>query len=159
MYYLEQKQFKPAMVLFGLLFIPILIGINIANVVFFRVELLIVSLVVLIVYLSIILFFWRLSKRKEHYLLINKNGVEILFHDSISGKIKVELSFEQIIKIEYYRINSIRSWFMLYSYVFPKCVYITYKIGGEEQTKFIGYMDLKDIKQIANDKNIKLIVN
>ena len=51
MYYLEQKQFKPAMVLFGLLFIPILIGINIANVVFFRVELLIVSLVVLIVYL------------------------------------------------------------------------------------------------------------
>ena len=159
MYYLEQKQFKPAMVLFGLLFIPILIGINIANVVFFRVELLIVSLVVLIVYLSIILFFWRLSKRKEHYLLINKNGVEILFHDSIRGKIKVELSFEQIIKIEYYRINSIRSWFMLYSYVFPKCVYITYKIGGEEQTKFIGYMDLKDIKQIANDKNIKLIVN
>ena len=47
---------------------------------------------------------------------------------------------------------------MLYSYVFPKCVYITYKIGEEEQTKFIGYMDLKDIKQIANDKNIKLIV-
>ena len=34
MYYLEQKQFKPAMVLFGLLFIPSLIGINIANVVF-----------------------------------------------------------------------------------------------------------------------------
>ena len=45
---------------------------------------------------------------------------------------------------------------MLYCYVFPKCVYLTYNVNGEEQTKFIGYLDIKDIKEISKITNTDL---
>lgn len=155
MYYLEQKQFKPAMILFGIPFIPCIIGLIVANVILFKVELLIILLTVLSVYLTIVFILWKLSKRKNHYLLLKKDGLDISFHDFTNGKVQLELSFDQITKIEYYRINSLKGWLMLFSNVFPKCVYITYNINGKEQTKFIGYMDIKDVKEVANN-NIKL---
>ena len=39
MYYLEQKQFKPEMVLFGILFIPCIFGLVIANIMLFKIQL------------------------------------------------------------------------------------------------------------------------
>ena len=44
------------------------------------------------------------------------------------------------------------------NYVFPKCVYLTYKEKGVEQTKFIGYLDIKDIKEISQKTNSKLTI-
>ena len=45
---------------------------------------------------------------------------------------------------------------MLFSYIFPKCVYLTYNVNGEEQTKFIGYLDIGDIKEISKKTNSEL---
>lgn len=158
MCYLEQKQFIPAMILLGIPFIPCIISLIIANIILFKVELLIVLLIILMIYLTIVFILWKLSRRKNHYLLLKEDEVEIVFHDFSNGKEKLNLSVNQIIKIEYYRITSIKGWLMLFSYIFPKCLYITYKINEVENTKFIGYMDLKDIKKIATDKKIKLII-
>lgn len=156
MYYLEQKQFKPAMILFGIPFMPCIIGLTIANIMTFKVELLIMLLIILTIYLTIAIILWKLFKRKNHYLLVKDNEIELKFDDFVKGRIKLELPFDQITKFEYYRIDSIKGWLMLYSYIFPKCVYVTYNIGGEEQTKFIGYLDIKDIKEIAKKTNIEL---
>ena len=41
MYYLDEKQFKPAMILFGIPFIPCIIGLIIVNVLLFEIKLLI----------------------------------------------------------------------------------------------------------------------
>lgn len=152
MYYLDEKQFKPAMILFGILFIPSIIGLLIFNIVNFEIGLFILLLAFLFIYIGIILIVWKTSKRREHYLLLNDEGVEIVFYDSLDGKKKLELSFCQIKKIDYYRINSLEGWLVLFSFIYPKCVYITYTINGEEWTKFIGYMDYKDIKGIAKNK-------
>ena len=45
---------------------------------------------------------------------------------------------------------------MLFSYIFPKCVYLTYNANGEEQIKFIGYLDIEDIKEISKKTNSEL---
>lgn len=155
MYFLEQKQFKPAMILFGIPFIPCIIGLIIANIMFFEIELLIMLMVILLIYLSIVLILMKLSKRKNHYLLLKDDIVEIVFHDFDKGITKLEIPFNKIKKIEYYRIVSLKSWLMLHSYIYPKCVFLTYDSNGEEVTKFIGYMDIKDVKEVAKN-NIEL---
>lgn len=156
MYYLEQKQFKPAMILLGIPFIPCIIGLIIANIMLYKIELLIWLLILLGIYITMVIILWKFSKRKNHYLLIKDDVVELEFFDSFDSRIKLELKFDQITKFEYYRTNSIRGWLMLHSYVLPKCVYITYNLSGEEQTKFIGYLDIKDIKEISNKTNTEL---
>ncbi len=156
MYYLEQKQFKPSMILLGIPFIPCIIGLIIANIMLLKIELLIMLFIILGIYLVIVIILWKLSKRKNHYLLIKDNVMELKFCDFIYGKTKLQLQFDEIIKFEYYRINSIRGWLMLFSYIFPKCVYLTYNVNGEEQTKFIGYLDIKDVKEISKITNSDL---
>ena len=158
MYYLEQKQFKPEMVLFGILFIPCIFGLVIANIMLFKIQLLVILLIVLAIYLTLVFVLWKLSKRKNYYFSIMDDRVEIVFHDFTIGKTKLELQFNQIVKMEYYRMSSVKGWLMLYSYIFPKCVYITYNIEGKLQTKFIGYMDIKDVKEIANTINAEIRV-
>lgn len=156
MYYLEQKQFKPAMILLGIPFVPCIIGLIIANVMLLKIELLIMLFIILGIYLIIVILLWKLSKRKNQYISIKENVMELVFHDFMNGKTKLELQFDEIIKFEYYRINSIRGWLMLFSYIFPKCVYLTYNVNGEEKTKFIGYLDIKDIKEISKITNSDL---
>ena len=158
MYYLDQKQFKSAMILFGIPFVPCIIGLIIANIMLLKIELLIMLFIILAIYLIIVIILWKLSKRKNYYLLIKDNVIELEFYDSINGKTKLELQFNEIIKFEYYRINSIRSWLMLFSYIFPKCVYLTYTVNEKEQTKFIGYLDIKDVKDISKITSSDLII-
>ena len=156
MYYLEQKQFKPAMILFGIFFIPCIIGIVIANILQFKIELLIILSIIIGVYLIIVIILWKLSKRKNHYLLLKDHEIELEFYDSINGKVKLEVQFEEIVRFEYYRMNSIKGWFMLFVYTFPKCVYLTYNASGKEQTKFIGYLDIGDMKEISKKTKSEL---
>ena len=96
------------------------------------------------------------SKRKDHYLLLGKEDVKIVFRDIDDRTIKIELSFEQIKKFTYYRITSIAGWFILHSFILPKSVFLTYNINGEEYTKFIGYLNTKDVKEIAKIVNAEL---
>lgn len=79
--------------------------------------------------------------------------MKLEFYDSINGKTKIELQFDEIIQFEYYRMNSIRGWLMLFSYIAPKCVFLTYNVKGNKQTKFIGYLDIKDVKEISKITN------
>lgn len=158
MYYLDQKQFKPTMILFGIPFVPCIIGLIIANIMLLKIEWLIMLFIILSIYLIIVIISWKLSKRKNYYLLIKDNIMELNFYDSINGKTKLELQFGEVIKFEYYRINSIRSWLMLFSYIFPKCVYLTYTVNKKEQTKFIGYLDIKDVKDISKITSSDLII-
>lgn len=156
MYYLEQKQFKPAMILLGIPFIPCIIGLIIVTIMSFEIELLIMLLIILGIYLIMIIILLKLSKRKKYYLFIEDNVMRLEFCDSINGENKLELQFDEIIQFEYYRMNSIRGWLMLFSYIAPKCVFLTYNVNGNKQTKFIGYLDIKDVKEISKITNSDL---
>lgn len=144
------------MILLGIPFIPCIVGLIICNIHVFKIELFIILLIIIMVYFIIIFILWKLSRRKKYYLLVKNDSVELKFCDYNDDKIQLILPFEQIVKFEYYKINSIKSWLMLYTTILPKCVFITYNQNGEEQTKLIGYLDLKEIKEIAKKTNSKL---
>ena len=156
MYYLDQKQFKPEMILFGIFFIPCIIGIVIANILQFKIELLIILSIIIGIYLIVVVIIWKQSKRKKHYLLLKDHEIELEFFDYINGEEKIEIRFEEIVRFEYYRMNSIKGWLMLFVYTFPKCVYLTYNASGKEQTKFIGYLDIGDMKEISKKTKSEL---
>lgn len=156
MYYLERKQFKPAMMLFGIPMIPCIIGLIISMILQFETKDLICLLVIIGIYLIIAVIFWMLSNRKRYYLSLKDDIMELKFCDVFNGETRLELKFDEIIKFEYYRINSIRGWLMLYSFILPKCVFLTYNENGESQTKFIGYLDLKDVKYLSKITNSEL---
>ena len=155
MYYLEQKQLTPALTLLSFLFIPCIIGLTLLNIISFKLGLLILLLIISGIYLTLIFVFLKLCKKQNHYLLIEKDRVEIAFLDFTDGENKIELKFDQILKLEYYRINSIRGWLMLFSYILPKCVYITFILEDKVQKKFIGYMDIDDVEKISNTIGIQ----
>ena len=52
--------------------------------------------------------------------------MEIVYPNIGSGKGKINIEYDKIIRFEYYKITSIRAWLQLYNYVTPQCVYITY---------------------------------
>lgn len=159
MYYLDQKVFKPAIILLSIPFIPSIIALIIASSMFFKAEVLIILCSILIVYFSIVIILFIVSRKKKHYLHVQDDKVKIMFNDVFTGETKLELYYSDIIRMTYYRINSIKGWLMLFSYIFPNCVYITYSTNGEEQTKFIGYMDFRDVKAITKSKDIELIIH
>ena len=158
MYYLEQKQFKPAMILCGILFIPAIIALMLLNILSFQIQLLIILISFVLIYMLVVWIFWKISKNKDFYFRVKHQTIELVYHGTFTknAKIKLELSFDQIKKIEYYRITSLTSWFLLSLGVFPKAVYITYDTDEKEITCFVGYMDLKDVKQVAINTGIIL---
>ena len=73
MYYLEQKQFKPAMILFGIPFIPCIIGLVIANILLNKIELLVILSIIIGVYLIIVIILWKLYYKFPSNVLFFSN--------------------------------------------------------------------------------------
>lgn len=159
MYYLDQKQFKPALILFSVFFIPTILSLIVALSFLFEVELLIILFAIVALYLMLILVLWRISVRKTHCLSICEDSITINYPNVNDGKGILKLSITQIKKIDYYKITSLSGWMMLFNYVYPKSVFITYSTSGTEKTDFVGYMDLHDLQKIANSNQIELIIH
>lgn len=71
-----------------------------------------------------------------------------------------KVSYDKIECMDYYKITSFLGWLSLYSYCFPKCVFITvHDCFGQDESVFIGYMDLVQAREIASIGNLQLIVH
>lgn len=120
------------------------------------------DIIILIIFLSIyvflILFFRKISNNKNHHLIVHEEMMEINYSNDNKVKYSLTINYDDIIKIEYYKLFSIFSLLNLINGVVPKCVFVTYTKYVEEVCELIGHMDLQDIKKITNDKKIKLIV-
>ena len=100
----------------------------------------------------------KISKNKKNYLIINDDLFEIYYPNIGEGTNVLKVNFYDIIEIKYYKITSIRGWLQILGYVSPKCTYITYKRHGKKITELMGFFDLSDIREITNNKGIKLII-
>lgn len=156
MYDLDRKQFKPAMIIWFFPWVPCIAGLALYNAMHFCMEVTIMLSIILIAYVAVVISLWKLSTKGIHYILLKQNVVELKFHDFMDGETKLNLQFDQIVKFEYYRISSIKGWLMLFSFTLPKCVYITYNAEDKVQKKLIGYLDLKDIKEISSCVGVEL---
>ena len=163
MYYnLIEKQFKPMVIFLSMFFYPFfLVGI-VALFLEFNIGVLLVLLMFILAYIGFIMLVRKECNNKNYYLIIHDNKIEINHPDEHKTKKVVEICYEDIIQLEYYRLCSIISWVQMFlGGSCPKSVYITYnKYKGFEKDvcDLVGYMDLQDIKKIAMDKNIKLVI-
>ena len=160
-YYLERARFLPEMILCGIVMIPSIIGLVYVSIVDFNIATLVTLAAFVVSYFLIIVFSKKTSKRKDEYLLLKDTDVEIVYHDSILVKVHLELHYNQIKQFHYYRMNFIRSWcrFIFLLHIYPKCVFITYSIDEKEHTKFIGYLDYSEAKEISEVTNSEFIVH
>ena len=158
MYYLDEKQFLPSALLFSVVFVPIIIGLMAIIIVSYNIISLIILLCFLIVYFLINLVVWKVSRKRKHYLLLKEQSIEIVYHDIYKGTTTLELTYDQIIQFEYYRLFTIRWIGLLHSSLVSRCVFMTYRNNSNQVERHIGYMNYHDVKEIAQKLKTRLVV-
>ncbi len=158
MIYLNSAQFKPLAILLSIVFFPIIFGGAILCFSSFNFLHLIVAVALVFVYFISIFGGYKYSKTKMYYLIFNDNKFEINY-PNVGTKGYLSVDVKDVVKLDYYKINSLRSWLMLHSYVLPCCVYITYNDENKEICKLIGYMNYNQIKDLSVLYNITLEVH
>ena len=160
MIYLNKKQLIPALLLINIIFIPLIVTLLTFGLTKSRYEPLIVLAILVLIWLFSIFFVIHVSKSKTYYLIIKDWGLEIYCNNKYCNNGLWILPYNLIKQFDYYRMNSLKGWFILYTYLLPKCVFITiYDKYDKEESVFIGYMDLEQIKSIAEKGRIKLILH
>ena len=159
MIYLEQAQFKPAMIFFSVLFLPAIIALIVATLATFKIIFLLLMLAFILLYLLLILVFWKISNKKNRHLSLDGDVIRIVYPDVNNGKGQLEIHKNQVISISYYSPFSVKGWLIITSYIFPNSVFLTYTYGGIANTKFIGYMDGKTVNTFAQACDIELTKN
>ena len=158
MIYLKFGLFRSLSILFSVIVLPITIGCIILTVVDFRVELLVVSLLLFFGYFGAIFAAYKLSQSKNYYLTAEKDYLHIKY-PNLNGNIGyLEIAINTVEKFEYYKITSVRAWCMLFNSVAPQCTYATYILEGKRNCVLIGYPSIKQLRKLCEETKIKLIV-
>ena len=159
MIYLNSGFFKPALIIFSVVLLPITIGCWWLTLASFEIERFIVSLIMLLSYVAVIILTYRYSKSKKYYLLAEENGILSIHYPNLPDKTDcLKLNIHDVVNIEYYKISSIRGWFMLINYLCPQCVFINYISDDKKVCQHIGYPHFKEISKFCNDLKIEFVV-
>lgn len=154
MYYLSGKEFVPISILLSLFFVPVIIGSFIQFVKYLDLKMFLLFLILMFIYILLLLILYKILNIKKYYLLIEDKIT--IHYPNINKNNCIKLEKDEICYIEYYKLFSIRSWFLLfYNYVFPKAVFITYGKINKTKTIFIGYLNYKDIVDISRKIGIE----
>ncbi len=158
MIYLHRGYFYPMLVLFSIIFLPIIV---IGFLWFFSSNSLISVLgivVVAIIYFILISLSKRISNSDKYYLVYSSNQLEI-HYPNITPKHMLVIENEKIIQFDYCKLASVKAWFLVPVYDLPQCVFITFMDDEVKACKLIGYMSYSDIQVLAKETKIKLIVH
>lgn len=154
MIYLNKGFFKPTAIIFSVILAPITIACLIISILDFTMGRMLVSLAFIAVYTLLIIFVYLYSKRKDYYLLNDEELFIIKYPNVASNLEELKLKTEDILKIEYYKLSSLKAWCLLLSYISPGAVFITFRSGTKEECKLIGYPSFEEIEKLCADKGI-----
>ena len=162
MYFLEQKKFKPLITLLSVPFVLCVIILLIAGLIRFEIKIIFYILILLAIHMIITFFLWKSTRDESKYLDLKDDEIQIVSNYGLNEKYDIiKIPYDKIIHMEYYKIISLYSLLMLFTYTLPNCVYISHTNNKKSQveTIFIGYLNYKDVKEISSKYNIKLIVH
>ena len=146
----------PLVILISIAQLPFCIGGLIAFCMQLDYILLNVAIVFSLVYLIASWCAKKHSQSSKYYLMLQDDKLIIKYPDMQSGENEITIDRSQVLQIEYYRICSLESWFMLHNFVLPQCAYITYLSNGEEKCWHIGYPSKDDVILFCKNSGIKL---
>lgn len=159
MYFLRKAGFLPIFILAN---IPFIIGFTPVIAIYFNTGIYDIydirsTVIVISIYSVIIGLIYLFFNSKKEYLLVSNDSLKVKC-DNL-GRQEVELSINDIIQIDFYRMTSFSSWLSIIGCVSPNSVFISFIESNETVIKHIGYLKYKDVKKIANEKNIKLVLH
>ena len=99
---------------------------------------------------------YKYSKSKKYFLILRGNSIIIKYPNISHTSQEIMLNSNDIIKAEYYRISSVKAWCMLYNYVLPQCLYITYMLNGQEICKLVGYPAYKPLGDLFKKIGVEI---
>ena len=153
---LRSAQFKPMAILISVAFLPLIIFGSIFVLLQRNIGAMIVFMSLSCVYALCMVICRKCVKSEKYYLMLHERYLEIVYPNIGSGKGKVNIEYDKMIRFEYYKITSIRAWLQLYNYVTPQCVYITYTDDEKEKCELMGYMNVEDIKKISAEYGVEI---
>ncbi len=157
MIYLNKAFFKPMLILLSVLFLPAIIDYLFLLIGGFSIEMLVIFVLLLSIYILPLCIVFNLSRSKSHYLKVDGNFLEINY--PIRGaESPTVIEIKNIVKVEYYKILSIRSWCLLFHCIGPQSTFITYLSDGKEIRNLIGYPDLNELRQVFKDINLNVVM-
>ena len=117
----------------------------------------VIVLLVLIYWLLILITYWTIHIEKN-YMILNADAMIVRspFINSIEPQ---TIAYSEIICLEYYTYFSAKSWLMLLtSFVAPQSVFIIYTKNGEKRSSLIGYLERKQIIDIAQKYELTIVM-
>lgn len=114
-------------------------------------------------YIYIFIYYFYIKKEsniKKYYLKVKEDSLEILYPNITKNEEILTINFNNIEKIEYYKMNSIKSLFFSFisRTVLQKSMIITYYENNEKKENLIGYAELAVIKEICKKCKINLVI-
>lgn len=160
MIFLNKKQMLPLLIALSILLLPVILLLLTCFLLHKEMRFFFVLVLFSLLYVVGFVVILKISLSKKEYLIIENDRLDLYCNNKYSKKNAGvwKLYYNKIIRIDYYRITSIKGWFCVFGGVAPKCVFITIENQyGFEEAVFIGYLDLKEVKQIASIANTELV--
>lgn len=155
---LNKGLFIPTTLVVTIILIPVSLACLILCFVDFTIGRLVISIALMTVYIFTIVILYMYSKQ-ENYYLINSGVKLIIKYPNVTHNLsELEIEIGDIIKIEYYKLSSFKSWCLLFFSIAPRSVFITFRNKGKEEKKLIGYPKFAEISELCKQKNICLII-
>ena len=155
MIYLNIGFFVPFCIIVSLPLFPLLFFCLIQVVKNFEANYLYILIFIVLLYFLLLTLAYFYSKSKKNYLIIEEKGYIGIKYPGIQGNLNtLDIKLEDIIRIEYYRLCSVKSWLLLFDALAPKCAFIIYTSNNKEKCVHIGYPKYCEIKKMCNNHSI-----
>lgn len=156
---LSHAQFKPTVILLSLIFVPLILATLILCLLDNMFDIFMLFVCLTVSYTLIIIILSKIFKRNK-YCLVLYDAYFVATYPNLGKRCgHIQVTYEDIVRLEYYKISSLKSWLLLFNYVVPQSVFITYKCKNEIITELLGYMEYEEIKKLTAEKGISLKIN
>ncbi len=156
---LSRAQFKPAVILLSVLFVPLMLAAFVLCLLDYTFDIFMLFVCLTVCYTTIIIIMSKVLKRSKYCLVLFDAYLEATYPNLGKRCGRIQVKYEDIVRLEYYKISSLKSWLLLFNYVVPQSVFITYKCNNEIITELLGYMQYEEIKKLTAEKGIALKIN
>lgn len=102
---------------------------------------------------------YAICNSKRYYMLFCPDCLKIKYPNISKTSDEIILEYQNIKQIDFYGMTSIKAWAMLFNYICPNSVFVTYCDFNETREVFIGYLKPVHIRELKSERNLKVVIH
>lgn len=158
MIYLSKGFFLSAFILMSIPLLPLTVTSIVFLIKTFQSEYLFCALISMFLYALLAFISYKISQGKKYYLSVdNEKRMTIKYPNFTTDNDAWCINCSDVLRVEYYKILSIRSLLLLLDHNGPHACFIVCVLDGKEVYKFIGYPSYAQIKQLCEENGIPFV--